>query len=123
MFLVTVDAHSKPGVFLMKSTTTEKIVSALRTIFTRNGLPEQMVSDNGQQFTSEESSLFKQHQISEVSTSPSSNERVSCKVCQNLSKSIKAMDSFLFVYRNTVHAATSQTPRNAIPWQKSQVLH
>ena len=55
MFLVIVDAHSKwPEVIIMHSkTTTSKTVEALRTVFARNGLPEQLVSDNGPQFTAE----------------------------------------------------------------------
>ena len=60
MFLVVVDAHSKrPEVIIMHSkTTTSKTVEALQTVFARNGLPEQLVSDNGPQFTSEEFQLF-----------------------------------------------------------------
>lgn len=54
MYLVVVDAHSKwPEVIPMRSTTAEKTVEVLRTIFARNGVPAQIVSDNGPQFTSE----------------------------------------------------------------------
>ncbi|XP_053728751.1 uncharacterized protein K02A2.6-like [Synchiropus splendidus] len=43
MFLIAVDSHSKwPEVVLMKSTTAEKTVSVLRSIFAKNGLPEQI---------------------------------------------------------------------------------
>ena len=53
MFLIVVDAHSKwPEVLVMNSTTAEKTVSELRTVFARWGLPEVLVSDNGPQFTS-----------------------------------------------------------------------
>ena len=55
MFLIVVDAHSKwPEVIQMSSTTTSKIIEALGNLFARCGLPEQVVSDNGPQFTSEE---------------------------------------------------------------------
>ena len=47
MFLVVVDAHSKwPESFVMKSTTSQQTIQKLREIFSRNGLPEQLASDN-----------------------------------------------------------------------------
>ena len=52
MFLIVVDAHSKwLEVFPMTSTTTEKTLEALQTLFARYGLPRRVVSDNGPQFT------------------------------------------------------------------------
>ena len=54
-FSVVVDAHSKwPELIPMASTTTEKTITELRKIFATHGLPEQLVSDNGAQFTSYE---------------------------------------------------------------------
>ena len=59
MFLLVVDASSKwPEVITMHSTTASKTIEALRAVFARNGLPEQLVSDNGQQFIAEEFQLF-----------------------------------------------------------------
>ncbi len=58
-FLVVVDACSKlPEVFSMTSTTAAKIVMVLRELFTRTGIPEQLVSDNSSQFISEEFQIF-----------------------------------------------------------------
>ena len=55
MFLIAVDAHSKwPEVIPITKTTATKTTQALRTIFSRNGLSEQIVNDNGPQFVSEE---------------------------------------------------------------------
>ena len=52
MFLVVVDAHSKwPEVIQMTSTSAEQTVMALQQLFTNYGLPQQIVSDNGPQFT------------------------------------------------------------------------
>ncbi|XP_061570024.1 uncharacterized protein K02A2.6-like [Cololabis saira] len=59
MFMVVVDAHSKwPEVHLMTSTTTTKTIQVLRGLFSRYGLPEVLVSDNGPQFTSHEFDSF-----------------------------------------------------------------
>lgn len=64
MFMIAVDAHLKwLEVILTKSTTSEKTVSALRSIISRNGLSEQIVSDNGLQCTSEEFNLFLKRNI------------------------------------------------------------
>ena len=53
-FLIAVDAHSKwPEVIPMSTTTAEKTVSELHKLFATHGLPEQIVSDNGAQFTSQ----------------------------------------------------------------------
>ena len=54
MILVCVDAHTKwPEIVVMNDMTAEGAVEALRSIFARMGLPEQIVSDNGPQFTAE----------------------------------------------------------------------
>ena len=58
-FLVAVDAHSKwPEVEIMTSTTASKTIDVLRRMFAAHGLPEQIVSDNGPQFVSEEFAAF-----------------------------------------------------------------
>ena len=55
MFLVVTDSHSKwLEVIPMASTTSEKTLEVLRNLFAAYGLPEQLVSDNGPQFTSVE---------------------------------------------------------------------
>ena len=59
MFLVIVDAYSKwLEVVPMNSTTTEKTLDVLRSMFARYGLPERVVSDNGPQFTATELEEF-----------------------------------------------------------------
>ena len=48
MFLVVVDVHSKwPEALVMNSTTSQSTMEALRTLFGRYGLPEQLVSETG----------------------------------------------------------------------------
>jgi transposase InsO family protein len=59
MYLVLVDAYSKfPEVVKMKSTTSTSTINVLRSIFSRQGLPEVLVSDNGPQFVSSEFQKF-----------------------------------------------------------------
>ena len=54
MLLVVIDAHSKwPEVFVMEETTAEETISTLHSLLARLGLPDQIVSDNGPQFTLE----------------------------------------------------------------------
>ena len=51
-FLVVVDSYSKwPEIFQMKSTTTVATVLQLCKLFSAYGLPEQLISDNGPQFS------------------------------------------------------------------------
>ena len=58
-YFIWVDAHSKwPEVITMSSTTSQKTIDVLRSLFARYGIPEQLVSDNGPQFTSEEFSVY-----------------------------------------------------------------
>ena len=48
MLLIVVDAYSKwPEVVIMEDTTAESTVEEVRTMFSRWGLPAQMVTDNG----------------------------------------------------------------------------
>ena len=55
MFLIVVDSHSKwPEVVAIKKTTAEATISELHRLFSCYGLLEQVVSDNGPQFVSEE---------------------------------------------------------------------
>jgi len=58
-FLIVVDAHSKwPEVIEMKTTMASATVRELRQLFSSDGLPEQLMSDNGPQFTSTEFKAF-----------------------------------------------------------------
>jgi transposase InsO family protein len=72
MFLVLVCAHSKwPEVIQMKTITSTKTIEALCMIFCRTGIPKQIVSDNGPQFTSGEFENFtKQNGIKNYKSAP-----------------------------------------------------
>jgi len=59
MFFIVVNAHSKwPEVEAMSATTSEMTIEVLRSLFAHYGLPEQLASDNGPQFTSSEFTQF-----------------------------------------------------------------
>ena len=59
MLLVVVDAYSKwSDVFVMQNTTASTTIECLRSLFCSYGYPEQLVSDNGPQFVSEEFAKF-----------------------------------------------------------------
>ncbi|XP_063814156.1 uncharacterized protein K02A2.6-like [Pseudophryne corroboree] len=124
-FLIAVDAHSKwPEVIKMKSTTSEKTIAVLRTIFARNGLPEQVCSDNGPQFVSMEFKKFMQDNgIKHFTSAPHhpATNGLAERFVQTFKKAIKSMhhehlplqhkiDNFLFIYRRTEHSTTGQPP-------------
>ena len=72
MFFILVDAHSKwPEVIEMTSTTSQSTISVLRNLFASYGLPLQIVSDNGPQFTSAEFAKFlKMNGVKHILCSP-----------------------------------------------------
>ena len=125
MFLVLVDAHSKwPKVIEMKSITAHKTIQVLRNIFARYGLPKQLVTDNGSQFTAVEFSLFMERNgICHIRTAvakPSTNGLVE-RFNGTFKSTMRAMghqtidmnlkiNSVLLTYRNTQHSSTGKTP-------------
>ena len=108
----------------MSSTTSEKTINVLRTMFAQHGLPEQLVSDNGPQFTSSEFSQFLQNnrikRILSAPHHPASNglaERFVQTLKRNLKATVKEgkaihhrLSEFLFEYRATPHATTNVSP-------------
>ncbi|XP_015260649.1 PREDICTED: uncharacterized protein K02A2.6-like [Cyprinodon variegatus] len=125
MFLVVVDAYSKwPEVFPVKNATSAVTIEALRTLFARAGLPQQLVSDNGSQFTSEEFQMFmKGNGIKHITTVPfhPATNGLAERFVQTFKQSMKAMANnilsiseklanFLFSYLNTEHYTKGQTP-------------
>ena len=125
MFLVTVDAHLKwPEVSMMSSTTVSKTMDVLRQMFAAYGLPDQIVSDNGPQFISDDFAKFtKMNGIKHIRSAPyhpASNGLVE-RFVQSLKQALKASQkdgrslfqrsqSFLLKYRTTLHATTGVTP-------------
>jgi len=125
MFLIVVDAHSKwPEVIEMSSTTATLTIAALRRLFAASGLPQQLVSDNGPQFTSDEFSLFcKMNGVKHIQTAPHhpSSNGLAERFVQTFKKAMKAgvstqnslsqrLSSFLLSYHSIPHSTTNQPP-------------
>ncbi|CAC5381590.1 unnamed protein product [Mytilus coruscus] len=125
MFLIVVDAHSKwIDVIRMSSKTSEKTINALRCLFSSHGIPTEIVSDNGPQFTSSEFETFlKKNGVKHILSAPyhpSSNgeaERAvrtfkqAMKTVKNESGTLsEKLCRFLLGYRTTPHSTTRRTP-------------
>lgn len=125
MWLIVVDAHSKwPEVMAMKSTTAAKTIDKLRTLFAQHGIPEQLVSDNGPQFVSEEFAEFcRQNGIRHIKSAPyhPATNGLAERFVQSFKNAMKAsqhdtrstsarLAKFLLRYRTTPHATTNTSP-------------
>ena len=124
MYLLVSDAHSKwPEIIKMKGTTANRTIEELRKLFSSYGLPEQVVTDNGLQFSSEEFAIFtKTNGVKHITSSPyhpSTNGAVE-RLVQTFKKSMRAsandgrsqsqrLASFLLSYRTTAHSTTRVT--------------
>ena len=125
MFLVVVDAHGKwPEVIPMKSTNSSKTIEVLRNLFARFGIPEQLVSDNGPQFVSEEFQAFvKCNGIKHITSAPyhPATNGLAERTVQTVKQALRSMKGsrkpveeklakFLIAYRNTPHSTTGESP-------------
>ena len=124
-FLVAVDAYSKwPHVVMMQSTTVDKTIDALRQMFSMNGLPEHIVTDNGSQFTSDAFAKFlSSNGVRHTKSAPyhPATNGLAERFVQSLKQSLKAtlssglsltqrLSNFLMTYRSSVHSTTGVTP-------------
>ena len=125
MLLVAVDAYSKwPEVRVMSSTTVSATLDVLREWISGHGIPEQLVTDNGPQFTSDAFKVFTQsngiRHLRSAPNHPASNglaERFIQSVKQSLQASvndgrslIQRLASYLLSYRTTAHSTTGAPP-------------
>jgi transposase InsO family protein len=124
MWLIVIDSHSRwPEVIPMRTTTASQTIKELRFIFARFGLPEQILSDNGPQFTSDEFREFTiangiQH-IKIAPYHPRSNGMAE-RFVQTFKNAMKKMKkdgdinqqlaNFLLVYRKTPQSTTTEAP-------------
>ena len=125
MFLVVVDSHSKwPEVIPMTTTSAARTIERLRKLFPTYGLPEQLVSDNGSQFTSDEFRTFMRNNgikhIRSAPYHPATNGSAE-RFVQTFKQALRAaltekktlswkLTNFLLAYRTTPHALTGEAP-------------
>ncbi|XP_038072087.1 uncharacterized protein K02A2.6-like [Patiria miniata] len=124
-FLIVIDAYAKwPEIFHMSSTTANATITVLRDLFSRYGIPYQLVSDNGPQFTSEEfQRLLKVNGVKHVRVAPyhAASNGAAERMVQSFKRALSSskssgrslqqrIDSFLLTYRTTTHATTGRTP-------------
>lgn len=125
MFLVVVDAYSKwPEVIPVSSTTSSSTNEVLRDLFARLGIPEQIVSDNGTRFVSEEFKAFVRsngiHHITSAPYHPATNglaeravqtfTQALLSMYQSLKPVKEKLATFLIAYRNSPHSTTGLNP-------------
>jgi transposase InsO family protein len=125
MFLIVVDARSKwPEAIRMSTTSTSATIHKLQGLFASYGLPEQLCSDNGPQFSSREFATFMKSQgIKHILSSPyhpASNGEAE-RFVRTFKAGLKALRSepgtlqekvnkLLMCYRTTPHTTTHETP-------------
>ena len=108
----------------MESTTSTKTIDELRQLFTAYGLLEQVVTDNGPQFVSQDFTNFMKlngiKHIKILPYHPASNGAVD-RLVQTFKKAMMSkaqkgitisqlLASFLLSYRTTPHSTTNVTP-------------
>ncbi len=126
-YLIVIDTYSKwLEVEIMPSITSMRTIKSLRHMFAREGLPKELVSDNGPQLTSDEFTGFLKNNGIKHSLvppyHPSSNgaaER-SVQIAKNALKKHmlsgdgvsvqERLDNFLLMYRTTPHSSTGRAP-------------
>ncbi|XP_033740319.1 uncharacterized protein K02A2.6-like [Pecten maximus] len=125
MYLIIVDAYSKwPEVVKMRTTKSEKTIDILRTVFSCNGIPTEIVSDNGPQFTFETFKNFvKANGIRHITSAPyhPRTNGLAERFVQSFKSAMKAskkdhgsltkkLANFLLAYRNSPHPTTNESP-------------
>lgn len=123
-WFIVIDAYSHwLEIVKMKSTTLDKVVKALRSLFAQYGVPKMIVSDNGPQFILEEYEKFcKGNGVTVVHSAPRHShtngmaERViqTFKKCylatkEKILESEHCLQQVLFTYRLIPHASTNRT--------------
>ena len=107
-YLLVVDYFSRfPEVIKLTSTTAQSIIVALKSLFARYGIPQEVISDNGPQYPSQEFADFAKQYVFKHTTSsphfPQSNGQAERGV-KTVKKLLKGVDDpcmALLSYRST----------------------
>ena len=126
MFIIIIDAYSKwPEVVDMKmNTQTTSTIAQFQKLFSRFGLPNHLVTDNGRQYASTDFKLFmKENGVKRTFSPPyhpatnGAAENFVGIFKDKIKKMIKsgktldeAVDKFLCDYRSTQHCSTGRSP-------------
>lgn len=125
MYMIIIDAHSKwIDVVQMNKITSAATIKVLTNTFASWGIPEQIVSDNGPAFISQEFEMFMTlHGIKHIKSSPnhpaSNGEAEQCvktfkramkKQNDNPGDMSTKISNFLMTYRSTPNVTTKETP-------------
>ena len=116
----------------MSITTTNVTIEVLRKIFAVHGLPKQLVSDNGPQFTSDDFAVFmRENGVQHIRTAPyhPASNGLAERFVQSVKMALKASErdgrslnqrlcEFLLTYRNTPHATTGVSPASLLLQQE-----
>ena len=124
-FFIVYDSHTKwIEAVHMREISTENTIAELRALFARFGIPRQLVSDNGAQFTAAQFAEFARNngvrRIRVAPYHPSSNgaaERAVQTVKGGLKAALRGggtlssrLQKFLLAYRVAPHATTGKSP-------------
>ena len=138
MWLLLIDSFSKwPEVVEMNDTNATSTINKLKHIFASHGLPEQIVSDNGPQFTAKDfkdycSSCGILHKTT-APYHPRSNGEVE-RLVETFKNSVQkanpisrteiqdCVTNFLARYRATPHSVTGQTPSELLNGRRLRTL-
>ena len=136
MWMIVVDAFSKwPEVIPMAAVTTLAMVENLRHIFAQHGLPDQLVSDNGPQFTSSEFTTFLQSNgIRHIRSAPfhPATNGLAERFVQTFKRAMpsnaemsagKFLPKFLLAYRTSPNTSTNATPASRLMNRELRTRH
>nr|CAH8830390.1 unnamed protein product [Trichobilharzia regenti]CAH8830393.1 unnamed protein product [Trichobilharzia regenti] len=133
--LVIVDSYSRwPEVIITDSPNAKFTHRALRKIFSREGIPDVLVTDNGTHFTEKNFNDWLKHigcrHLYTAPRHPQSNglaenfvrtlrSAIASMSPQNLDELERCVDNFLLQYRNAEHTSTHESPAKLF---KSRIL-